>query len=68
MPVRDGVMAAGDQASACGGEASAVGGGAAGIGDKLADLKQPACSTLACLQTMAIDGHITATKDLSERV
>ena len=50
MPAGDGVMVAGDQASACGGEASAVGDNAAGIGDELADPKQSAWSTLACLQ------------------
>ncbi len=68
LPVRDGAMVAGDQVAACGGEASAVGGGAAGIGDELADLEQSACSTLACLQTVAINGQITITKDLSQRI
>ena len=66
MPVGDGVIAARDQASACGGEVSAVGSGAAGIGDELADLKQSAWSTLACLQTFAVNGHKPTTKDLSQ--
>ena len=68
MPVGDGVIEAGDQASACGGEASAVGGSAADIGDELASLKQSARPTLACLRTSAINGQITTTKDLSQRI